>query len=148
MKIIALDSYTLNPGDNPWDEIAALGELVLYDRTPEEKILERSRGAEILVTNKAPVSAETIRQLDGLKGICVTATGYNIVDIRAARERGIPVSNVPVYGTNSVAQFVFALLLTLGRRIELHDRRIREGAWQASQDFSFWDTPQIEFANK
>src|SRR5688572_21266780 len=104
MKLVVLDGYTLNPGDNPWDGIAALGDLTVYDRTPPELILERSRGADILLTNKTPVSADTIKQLNGLKGICVLATGYNIVDVQAARQLNIPVSNVPVYGTDSVAQ--------------------------------------------
>ena len=104
MKIVVLDGYTLNPGDNPWTEVAGLGELVVHDRTPAELILTRAAGADILLTNKTPLTAETLAKLPNLKYIAVLATGYNVVDVAAARKRGIPVSNVPVYGTDSVAR--------------------------------------------
>ncbi|MBK5102356.1 MAG: D-2-hydroxyacid dehydrogenase, partial [Desulfobacteraceae bacterium] len=113
MKIVVLDGYTLNPGDLSWDEIGKLGELTVYDRTVPNEIVERTRKAEIILTNKAPVSVITLGKLPDLKFITVMATGYDIVDIAAAGRRGIPVSNVPEYGTDSVAQFVFALLLEL-----------------------------------
>src|SRR5689334_2888522 len=113
MKMVVLDGYTLNPGDNPWDDVAALGELVVHERTPAELIVPRAAGAEILLTNKTPLSAQTLAALPALKYIAVMATGINVVDVAAARQRGIVVSNVPVYSTASVAQFVFAQLLEM-----------------------------------
>ena len=110
MKIVVLDGYTLNPGDNPWTEVEKLGELVVHERTPADKILERAKGADVLLTNKTPLSADTLKALPGLKFIGVLATGYNVVDVAAARQMNIPVSNIPIYGTDSVAQFAFALL--------------------------------------
>ena len=109
MKIVVLDGYTLNPGDNPWDDVARLGDFTCHDRTPADQIVARAHGADILLTNKTPLSAETLAQLSALKFIGVLATGYNVVDTAAARARGVPVSNVPVYGTDSVAEYVFAL---------------------------------------
>lgn len=148
MKIVVLDGYTLNPGDNPWDEIAQFGELILYHRTSDEEILERARDAEILATNKTPLSAAVLNQLPRLRFICVLATGYNVVDIAVAGKRGIPVSNVPEYGTDSVAQFVFALLLELCHHVGVHDAAVKAGEWSASPDFCFWKTPLIELAGK
>ena len=116
MKIVVLDGYTLNPGDNPWDPLAALGELTVYDRTAPELVLERSRGAEVLITNKVRLDATTLAALPDLRCIGVIATGYDVVDIAAAGERGIPVMNVVNYGTEAVAQHAFALLLELCRR--------------------------------
>ena len=116
MKIVVLDGYTLNPGDNPWDPLAALGELTVYDRTNPEDVLERSRGAEILITNKTRLNADTLAALPDLRCIGVIATGYDVVDIAAAGKRGIPVMNVVNYGTEAVAQHAFALLLELCRR--------------------------------
>ncbi len=113
MKIVVLDGYTLNPGDNPWDDIAKLGELTVYDRTPAEQIVERAAGAEILLTNKTPLDAATLAACPALRFISVLATGHDIVDTAAARRQGTVVSNVPEYGTNSVAQHVIALLLAL-----------------------------------
>ena len=136
MKIVVLDGYTLNPGDNPWDPLAALGDLTVYDRTNPEDVLERSRGAEILITNKT------------LRCIGVIATGYDVVDIAAAGKRGIPVMNVVNYGTEAVAQHAFALLLELCRRTALHDAGIRSGRWAAGPDWCFWDTPQVELSGK
>lgn len=143
MNIVVLDGYTLNPGDNPWDEVSQLGNLTVYDRTPVEKVVERCKDAEIILTNKAVVSAQHIAELPKLRFISVLATGFNIVDIDAARGRGIPVSNVPVYGTDSVGQFVFAVLLELCHHVALHDQAVRAGEWTASPDWSFWKTPQV-----
>ena len=148
MKIVVLDGYTLNPGDNPWDEVAALGELLVYDRTAPQEVVGRAAGAEILLTNKTPVTAADLEQLPALRLISVLATGYNIVDVAAAAGRGIPVCNVPVYGTDAVAQFVFALLLELCHRVGLHDQAVREGEWQRSGDFSFWKSPLLELAGR
>jgi glycerate dehydrogenase len=148
MKIVVLDGYTLNPGDNPWDAVGKLGELKVYDRTAPHELLERTREAGIILTNKMPLPAETLRQLQKLRFISVLATGYNIVDIVAAGERGIPVSNVPEYGTDSVAQFAFALLLELCHHVGSHDIAVKDGEWAASPDWSFWKTPQILLTGK
>ncbi len=148
MKIVCLDGHTLNPGDNPWDDVAHLGDFTVYDRTPSELIIDRARNADILLTNKTPLSAETLGKLPDLKYISVLATGYNVVNIDAAAKRGIPVSNVPVYGTDSVAQFVFALLLELCHSIGHHSDAVLLGAWQKSKDFCFWETPLTELAGK
>jgi len=148
MKIVVLDGHTLNPGDNPWDAVAELGELEVYDYTPADRLVERSLDADIIVTNKAVLSADVISKLPKLEFITVTATGYNIVDTVAARARGIPVSNVPEYGTDSVAQFVAALILELAHRVAYHSDMVHAGKWSKQQDFCFWDTPQIELAGK
>ncbi len=148
MQITVLDGYTLNPGDNPWTEVAALGALTVYDRTPAAEILARAGTAEVLLTNKTPLTAQTLAALPRLKFISVLATGTNIVDTAAARQHGIPVSNVPEYGTESVAQFVFGLALAACRRPERHDQLVRQGEWQKRGDFSFWETPQVELAGK
>jgi len=148
MKNVVLDGFTLNPGDNPWDDIEALGELMVYDRTPNDEIVQRAIGADILLTNKTPITAETIAQLPNLRFISVLATGYNVVNVAAAREQGIPVSNVPVYATDAVAQHVFALLFTLIHQPTLHDQAIRDGQWQSRGDFSFWLSPLSELRGK
>jgi len=148
MDIIALDGYTLNPGDNPWDEVEKLGNLLVYDRTDTHQILERASGADIIITNKAPLFAETLEQLPRLGFISITATGYNIVDIIAARKRGIPVSNVPEYGTDSVAQFTFALLLELCHHVGIHNDTVKAGEWSQSKDWCFWKTPQLLLTGK
>ena len=153
MKIVVLDGYTENPGDLSWDGLRALGNLTVYDRTPyaggTEEILNRARGAEIVITNKTPLSRETIRALSGsLRYIGVLATGYNVVDTAAAREQGIPVCNIPTYGTTAVAQYTFALLLELCHHVGDHSRRVREGAWSSCPDFCFWDYPLTELAGK
>jgi len=147
MKIVVLDSFPLNPGDNPWTAVAALGDLVVHERTPAEKILARAAGADVLLTNKVPLTAAMLEQLPVLKLICVLATGFNVVDVAAARRRGIPVCNVPVYGTDSVAQFVFALLLELCHHVALHSQRVHEGEW-GRREWSFWDTPMIELSGR
>ena len=148
MDIIALDGYTLNPGDNPWDEVEKLGNLLVYDRTDPHQILERARGADIIITNKAPLFAETLEQLPRLGFISITATGYNIVDIVTARRRGIPVSNVPEYGTDSVAQFAFALLLELCHHVGIHNDAVKAADWSQSKDWCFWKTPQLLLTGK
>lgn len=148
MKIVVLDGYTLNPGDNPWDAVDELGELTIYDRTAPHQILECLGEAEIILTNKAPVSAETLGRLPKLRFISVMATGHNIVDIAAAGERGVPVSNIPEYGTDSVAQFAFALLLELCHHVGSHGMAVKAGDWSASPDWSFWKTPLILLAGK
>lgn len=148
MNIVCLDGYTLNPGDNPWDGVEALGTLTVHERTPADEIVERAKDADVVLTNKTPLSAETLAQLPKLKFIAVLATGFNVVDIAAARERNIPVSNVPVYGTDTVAQHIFAVLLTHIHQPAGHDRAIRDGQWQASGDFCFWKSPIYELAGK
>ncbi|MEQ2008768.1 MAG: D-2-hydroxyacid dehydrogenase, partial [Limisphaerales bacterium] len=127
MKIVVLDGHTLNPGDLSWDTLKALGEVALFDRTPPAEVAVRCADAEIIVTNKALVPREAIAALPKLKFISVTATGFNIVDAVAARERGIPVSNVPLYGTRAVAQFTIALLLELCHRVGAHADSVRAG---------------------
>ncbi len=139
MKIVILDGFTLNPGDNPWDDIEKLGDVVLYDRTPDDLILERSAGADIILTNKTPITKETIAALPDLKFIAVLATGYNVIDIEAARERNISVSNVPTYGTDSVAEFLVGLMLNHCRSAQYHSERVKDGEWARRLDFCFWN---------
>ncbi len=146
MKIVVLDGHTLNPGDNPWTALEALGELTVYDRTPPDLVVERARPAGIVLTNKTRLPAGVLAQLPALRFISVLATGFDIVDVRAARARGIPVSNVPVYGTDSVAQHVFALLLALVQRVHEHDEAVHAGEWTRSPDFSFWLHPPLELS--
>jgi glycerate dehydrogenase len=148
MRMVVLDGYTLNPGDLSWEGIERLGELTVYDRTEPGAVAERARGADILLTNKTPVSAEALDRLPDLKFISVLATGYDIVNCGAAALRGIPVSNVPVYGTESVSQFVFAMLLHHCHRIGLHDRAVKAGEWAGCPDWSFRKSPQVLLTGK
>ena len=148
MKLVVLDGYTLNPGDNPWDEVAAFGELTVYDRTPPELIIERCQGARIVLTNKTPLRQEALSGLPELKLICVLATGYNVVDLEAAAALGIPVVNVPEYGSLSVAQHAIALLLELTNRVALYDAAVKRGEWSKAPDFTFMKLPLIELAGK
>lgn len=148
MEIVILDGYTLNPGDLSWDELKKIGNLTVYDRTAVEEIVGRAKNAEVVLTNKVPISRETINQLPKLKFISVLATGYNIIDIAAAREKNIIVSNVPGYSTASVAQLCFALLFEFTHHVQRHSDAVREGKWSKSADFCFWDFPLIEVANK
>jgi glycerate dehydrogenase len=148
MNIVITDGYTLNPGDLSWDQLAQYGRLQVYDRTSPEEFNERCRHADILVTNKTAVSAAQMDLCGQLKCICVTATGYNIVDITAASERGIPVCNVPAYGTDSVAQHTFALLLELTNRVGEHARSVAEGGWIQSIDWSYSLFPMQELSGK
>ncbi len=147
-RIVLLDGYAVNPGDNPWAPLARLGDLTVFDRTPPGEILARAREAEILLTNKAPLDAATLAALPRLRFVSILATGYDIVDVAAARARGIPVSNVPEYGTDSVAQHTFALLLELTNRPASHAAAVAAGEWSRSADFSFWKEPPIELAGK
>ena len=144
MKIVVLDGFTMNPGDLEWQTLEALGELTVYERTPAELIVSRAAGAEIALTNKTPLSAATIAALPELRFIGVLATGYNVVDLKAAHARGIPVSNAPAYSTRSVQQMTFALLLELTQRCGAHDRAVKEGAWSACGDFMFQFGPLQE----
>ena len=146
MHIIILDGQTLNPGDLSWEGLHALGECAVYARTPVELVVERLRGAEAAITNKVVLDRGVLEQLPALRYIGVAATGYNIVDTAAARERGIVVTNVPAYSTQSVAQLTFALLLELCQHVGHHAGTVREGRWSASADFSYWDYPLIELA--
>ena len=141
MQIVVLDGYTLNPGDNPWDAVGALGELTVYDRTPLDQIVARAGRAAIVLTNKTPLDGPILAALPSLRFISVLATGYNVVDVACARRQGIPVSNVPEYGTDSVAQHVMALLLTLVHRPERHDRLVRQGQWQRARRFLLLGCP-------
>jgi glycerate dehydrogenase len=145
-KIVVLDGFTLNPGDNPWDSLAALGDLTVHDRTPPGLVPERAAQAEILLTNKTLLDDAVLAALPRLRFISVLATGYNVVDVKAAGKRGIPVSNVPEYSTRTVAQHVFALLLELTNRVALHDTAVQGGEWSACADFSFCKAPLIELA--
>jgi glycerate dehydrogenase len=147
-RIVVVDGYTLNPGDNPWTPLERLGQMQVYDYTPPEEIATRTAQADVVVTNKAPLNRRTIEQLANLKLIAVTATGYNIVDVAAARRRGIVVANVPEYGTNTVAQFTWALILELCHHIGRHAQSVAAGDWTRSRDFCYWLTPQIELVGK
>lgn len=148
MKIVALDGYAANPGDLSWDELKALGECVIYDRTAPEEVLERAADAEVMLTNKVVITADMMAALPQLKYIGVMATGYNIVDIDAARERGIIVTNIPSYSTDSVAQMVFAHILNIAQQVQHHSEAVHQGRWTSSKDFCFWDTPLIELRGK
>ncbi len=148
MKIVVLDGATLNPGDNPWDDVAQLGEFVCHDRTAVDQIIERSLDADVLLTNKTPLSAETLAQLPQLKFVGVLATGYNIVDVKAARARGVAVANVPIYGTDAVAEYVFALLLNFLRQPQLHSDLVHQGEWNRVNEWSFWRRPLAEVAGR
>ncbi len=147
MKIVVLDGYTLNPGDLSWKGLEELGELIIHDRTPEDKVPEKIGDAEIVFTNKTPITRDTIDKTN-IKFIGVLATGYNIVDVAAARERGIPVTNVPAYSTPSVAQMVFAHILEICNHVAAHNDAVIKGDWSSSPDFCFWNYPLIELAGK
>lgn len=148
MKIVVLDGYTTNPGDLSWDKLTELGDVKIYDRTPVELTAERIGDAEIILTNKAPVSRETIEKCSNIKYIGVLATGYNIVDTTAAKEKNIIVSNIPTYGTAAVGQYTIALLLEVCHHIGEHNKAVKNGDWSNSKDWSFWNYPLIELAGK
>ena len=148
MKIVVLDGYALNPGDLSWDAVKDLGDLKVYDRTPPDEILARASGAEILLTNKTPIREQAIRQLPQLKYIGVLATGYNIIDVDAASRNNIVVANIPDYGSYSVAQLTFALLLELCHHVQRHSDSVREGKWASSMDWCYWNYPLVELAGK
>ena len=148
MKIVILDGYTANPGDRSWKGLEALGELTVYDRTKADETVARAAEADIVLTNKVIINKEVIAQLPRLKYVGVLATGYNVVDIEAAHERGIIVTNVPAYSTESVAQMVFAHLLTVTNRTEHYAILNRQGRWSTNPDFCYWDTEMTELAGK
>jgi len=148
MRIVVLDGYTVNPGDLSWQELEELGECAVYDRSSPGEVVRRAADAQVVLVNKVRLDRATIEQLPALEYIGVLATGYDVVDVKAASERGIPVSNVPLYGTESVAQMVFALLLELALHVGHHARTVREGRWSASQDFCYWDFPLVELAGQ
>lgn len=148
MRIAILDGYSLNPGDLSWEQFQALGECVIYDRTPPEMTLTRAAGADMIITNKVVLSREIINQLPDLKYIGVTATGYNVVDTLAAAERGIPVTNVPGYGTQAVVQMVFAHILDFTNLVAQHSAAVRDGKWSRCKDFCFWEHPLMELSGK
>jgi glycerate dehydrogenase len=146
MKIVVLDGYTMNPGDLSWSQLEKLGRLTVHDRTPPELTIKRAAAAEIVLTNKTVLSDKTIQKLPNLKYIGVLATGYNVVDIAAAAQKGIVVTNVPAYSTNSVAQMVFAHILNITLRVADHSKTARDGKWTKCPDFAYWDYPLTELA--
>lgn len=148
MKIVELDGYAANPGDLSWETIQALGEFKLYDRTAPKDIVNRAKDAEIILVNKVNITKEIIEQLPKLKYIGVLATGYNVVDIDAAKAHGIVVTNIPAYSTESVAQMTFAHILNLTNRVEHYAQLNREGKWSHNSDFCYWDTPLLEISGK
>lgn len=149
MKLVILDGYAENPGDLSWDALKTLvDEYEVYEITEPKRVLERSLDADILVTNKTPITRELIEKLPKLKYIAVLATGFNIIDCKAARERGITVSNIPAYSTDGVAQLVFAFLLELTNRVALHSESVKNGEWQNSPHFCYWKSPLVELAGK
>ena len=150
MKIVVLDGYTENPGDLSWDALEKYGELTVYDRTPYEDaaIAERIGDAEVVFTNKCPIRRPVFDACPGMKYISVLATGYNIVDVECAAEKGIPVSNIPTYGTASVGQFAIALLLEICHHVAHHSEAVHAGRWERNPDWCFWDYPLIELAGK
>ena len=149
MKIVVLDGQGINPGDLSWDCLKQFGEIAVYPKTiTHEEAVERLAGAEVAVTNKTPITAALLDACPTVKLVCVLATGYNVVDCAAARQRGIPVCNVPDYGTSAVAQFTFALLLELCHQVGHHNALVHQGRWTSCPTFCFWDTPQMELAGK
>lgn len=148
MQIVLLDGYASNPGDLTWDPLKEMGEVTVYDRTQPSEVVERAHDAEIIVTNKVTLTRQTLEQLPNLRLICVLATGYNTIDILAARDLGITVCNVPAYSTDSVAQMVFAQILNMTNRVAHYARQTREGRWSAAPDFCYWDLPVSELAGK
>ena len=148
MKIVVLDGFTLNPGDLSWGGLEALGSVTVYDRTPKEEIVSRIGDADAILTNKTPISAETLAACPKVKYIGVLATGYNVVDTAAAKERGIPVCNIPTYGTAAVGQFAIAMLLEICHHVAHHSDAVHEGRWSSNVDWCFWDYPLIELEGK
>lgn len=148
MKICILDGYSLNPGDLDWSPVERLGDVTLFDRTPADKIVERAADADIVLTNKVPFSADTLRQLPRLRFICVLATGYNIIDTGAAARQGVVVANIPAYSTMSVAQMAFAHILNITNHVASYAREVADGKWTNCPDFCFWDSALTELAGK
>lgn len=148
MKIVVLDGYAANPGDLSWEDLKSIGECVVYDRTAPEELIERASDAEVILTNKVTIRAEHMAVLPNLKYIGVMATGYNVIDTAAAKERGIIVTNIPAYSTASVAQMVFAHILNITLQVQHYSEEVRKGYWTQSKDFCIWDTPLIELREK
>ena len=148
MKIVILDGHAVNPGDLSWDCFRKFGDVTVYEFTPEEQILARIQDADIVMTNKTPLTEETFAVCPNIRLVCVLATGYNVVDCDAAKKRGIPVCNVPAYGTAAVAQFTFSLLLEICNAVGHHNDAVHQGDWETSPHFCFWNTPQMELAGK
>ena len=148
MKIVILDGYALNPGDLSYDCLRQFGELTIYDRTAPEEVIERAKDADALLINKVVLGEKELAQLPRLRYIGVQATGYNVVDVEAARRHGITVTNIPAYSTDSVAQMVMAHLLNITQRVGYYARQCGEGRWSSNPDFCYWDTPLIELAGK
>ncbi|MEB3362553.1 MAG: hypothetical protein VKI42_10580 [Synechococcaceae cyanobacterium] len=147
-QLVVLDGYTCNPGDLSWEPLERFGALTVHPRTPAELVVERSQAAAVVITNKTPLTAATLEALPQLRGIAVLATGYDVVDVAAAAARGVPVCNVPDYSSNAVAQAVFALLLELRNHTGELAVAVRAGRWQAGPDYSFWDKPIHELADR
>lgn len=148
MKIVVLDGYTENPGDLSWEALGRLGDLTVYDRTPQEQVLERIGNAEIILVNKVQMTKEIIEAAASVKYIGVLATGYNVVDVAAAKANGITVTNIPTYGTDGVAQYAIGLLLELCHRIGDHSNTVHAGDWTNNADWCYWNSPQMELAGK
>jgi glycerate dehydrogenase len=148
MKIVVLDGYTLNPGDLSWEGMEKLGEFTCYERTEAKDIVSRIGDAEVVITNKTPLTKETFDACPSIKYVGVLATGYNVVDTETAKSRVIPVTNIPIYGTTAVAQFAFALLLNICHHVQDHSDAVHEGKWTACPDFCFWDYPLTELLGK
>ena len=148
MKIVMLDAFTTNPGDLSWDDFKTLGDLTIYDRTPADKIIESAKEADIIITNKTPITKEIIDCLPKLKFIALMSTGYNIVDYVYLKEKGIPVSNIPSYSTDAVAQLVMSFILELAMNVGLHSESVKNGEWSACADFCYWKTPLTELTEK
>ncbi len=148
MKIVVLDGYTLNQGERDWEELNELGEVTVHDRTEPDEVIRRAEGAEVVLTNKVVLDRSTIEHLPDLKYIGVLATGYNIIDLNAARERGIVVTNIPAYSTDSVVQMAFAHILNITLRVGHYAHEVHNGVWSAQSDFSYRDTPLIELKGK
>ena len=148
MKIVILDGYTENPGDLSWEGFEELGELTVYDRTPANKAVERIGDAQAVIINKTPITRETLNACPNIKYIGVLATGYNVVNVNAAKEKGVVVTNIPTYGTAAVGQFAIALLLEICHHIGHHSKAVSDGRWSDNPDWCFWDYPLIELAGK
>ena len=148
MKIVVLDGFALNPGDLSWNNLENLGGCRIFDRTKPDETWGRVLDAEVVITNKVVISRSLIEQLPALKYIGVTATGYNVVDVKAANEHNIVVTNIPAYSTDSVAQLVFSHILNVANRVELHAQTVKDGQWSGNPDFAYWKTPQMELAGK
>ena len=148
MEIVVLDGYTENHGDLSWEGFEKVGELKVYDRTPIDKVIERIGNAEAVIVNKTPITKEIISACPSIRYIGVLATGYNVIDVNAAKENGIVVTNIPSYGTWAVGQFAIALLLEICHHVAHHDQAVHEGRWSTNPDWCFWDYPLIELAGK